>query len=157
MSKRLISIFLTVVLVFAMASPLHLTAYASDVYAEDEIEYYVIPYVIQKGDTIAHIYWLWGLRFENYADDIRSLNGVDNLDLLYVGAIYLLPTTASNLKTDTYTTVYAHVMRPGETAYDVITAYGIDYHEKEARLQRYNGGADLAKIQAGETLLIPVD
>lgn len=124
--------------------------------AEDQVEYYVIPYVIEKGDTIAHVYWLWGLRFENYADDIKSLNGVDDLDLLYVGAIYLLPTTASNLKTDTYTTVMSHVMKRGETAYDIITGYGVDYYENLSRLERYNGGKDLAKIAAGDKLLIPL-
>ena len=122
----------------------------------DWIEYYVIPYVIQKGDSIANVYWLWGLRFENYAEDIKSLNGVENLDLLYVGAIYLLPTTESNLKTDVYTTVMGHVMQPGETAYDVVTSYGIDYNANLPKLRSYNRGADLSKIQAGQTLLIPL-
>ena len=122
----------------------------------DCVEYYVVPYVIEKGDTIAHVYWLWGLTFEPYADAIRSLNGVENLDLLYVGAIYLLPTTEANLKTDVYTTVMAHVMKPGETAYDIITGYGVDYYGKLKALQNYNGGADLTKISAGEKLLIPL-
>ena len=123
---------------------------------EDWIEYYVVPYVIEKGDTIAHVYWLWGLNFENYVDDIKSLNGVDNLDLLYVGAIYLLPTTESNLKTDIYTTVMGHVMQPGETAYDVISGYGVDYNNNIPKLRSYNYGRDLTKLQAGETLLIPL-
>ncbi|MBO5569917.1 MAG: LysM peptidoglycan-binding domain-containing protein [Clostridia bacterium] len=122
----------------------------------DKVEYYVIPYVIEKGDTIAHVYWLWGLRFENYVEDIKSLNGVENLDLLYVGAIYLLPTTAENLKTDVYTTVMSHVMQHGETAYDIITGYGVDYYKNLAKLESYNGGKDLAKISAGEKLLIPL-
>ena len=112
--------------------------------------------MIEKGDTIAHVYWLWGLNFENYVEDIKSLNGVDDLDLLYVGAIYLLPTSESNLKTDVYTTVMGHVMQPGETAYDVISAYGIDYNQYLAKIRSYNHGADLTKIQAGETLLIPL-
>lgn len=123
---------------------------------DDQVEYYVIPYVIQKGDSLANVYWLWGLRFETYADAIRSLNGVDDLDLLYVGAIYLLPTTRENLQTDVYTTVMSHIMRPGETAYDVITGYGIDYNQNIPRLRSYNGGADLTRIPAGEKLLIPL-
>ena len=122
----------------------------------DKVEYYVIPYVIEKGDTIAHVYWLWGLRFENYVEDIKSLNGVENLDLLYVGAIYLLPTTAENIKTDVYTTVMSHVMQRGETAYDIITGYGVNYYKNLSKLESYNGGKDLAKISAGEKLLIPV-
>ena len=122
----------------------------------DCVEYYVVPYVIEKGDTIAHVYWLWGLTFEPYADAIRSLNGVENLDLLYVGAIYLLPTTEAKPKTEIYTTVMAHIMKPGETAYDIITGYGVDYYGKLKALQNYNGGADLTKISAGEKLLIPL-
>ena len=124
--------------------------------SEDAVEYYVIPYVIEKGDTIAHVYWLWGLRFEKYAEEIKALNGVDDLDLLYVGAIYLLPTTESNLKTDTYTTVMSHIMRQGETAYDVFAGYGIDYNSKVSTLERYNGGADLTKLSVGDKLLIPL-
>ena len=122
----------------------------------DCVEYYVVPYVIEKGDTTAHVYWLWGMSFEPYADAIRSLNGVENLDLLYVGAIYLLPTTEANLKTDVYTTVMAHIMKPGETEYDIITGYGVDYYGKLKALQNYNGGADLTRISAGEKLLIPL-
>ncbi len=124
--------------------------------SRDEVEYYVIPYVIVKGDTLADVYWRWGLKYENYADDIRALNGVENLDLLYVGAIYLLPTSVSNVKTDIFTKVMAHTMRSGETAYEVFTAYGIDYFDNLPKLKSYNQGRDLTKIEAGEKLLIPI-
>ena len=91
------------------------------------------------------------------AKQLDILNHVyKNLDLLYVGAIYLLPTTAENLKTDVYTTVMSHVMQRGETAYDIITGYGVDYYKNLAKLESYNGGKDLAKISAGEKLLIPL-
>lgn len=150
MSRRFVSLFLCILL---LALLLPASAFAE----EDQIEYYVIPYEIQKGDSIAHIYQLWGLRYENYADVICSLNGVDNLDLLFVGAIYLLPTTAANLQTDVYTTVVSHVMCAGETAYDVFMRYGIDYNSNIARLRNYNGGADLTRINIGEKLLIPID
>lgn len=150
MSKRLIALILcAVLLMLALPS----AAFAE----EDEVAYYVIPYVIQKGDSMAHIYELWGLRFEKYADMIRVLNGVEDLDLLFVGAIYLLPTTLENLQTDVYITVMSHMMRAGETAYDVFAAYGIDYNENIARLQNYNGGADLTKLRVGDRLYIPVE
>ena len=161
MKQKAFRLFVCACLVCALLSGIGSSAFAASdhkpLYKGDEIEYYVIPYVIEKGDTIAHVYWLWGLRFEDYADAIRSLNGVENLDLLYVGAIYLLPTTASNLKTDVYTTVMAHEMKKGETAYDIITAYGIDYYKSVKRLENYNGGKDLTKIEVGEKLLIPLD
>lgn len=122
----------------------------------DKVKYYVIPYVIQQGDSIAHVYWLWGLRFENYQEDIKAINEREDLDLLYVGDTYLLPTTEANVKTGTYTTVMSHVMKSGETAYDVFSAYGIDFNEQQTKLERYNLGQDLTKINVGSELLIPL-
>lgn len=148
MPKRFVSLLLCVLLLFALP--------VCAAYAEDQIEYYVIPYEIQKGDSLENVYRLWGLRFEKYADMIRSLNGVDDLDLLFIGAIYLLPTTEENLQTDVYTTVVSHVMHAGETAYDVFSSYGIDYNQNIPRLQNYNGGADLTRLNVGDKLYIPL-
>jgi len=124
--------------------------------SNDKVKYYVIPYVIEQGDTIAYVYWLWGLRFENYQEDIKSINQVDDLDLLWVGSTYLLPTTEANVKTGTYTTVMSHLLKSGETAYDVFSAYGIDVKENQEVLERYNYGKDLTKLSAGSELLIPL-
>ena len=158
MKKRLLRILVSTLLIAALlAGPgLQASAVGTVDISKDEVEYYVIPYVIVKGDMLTDVYWRWGLKFENYADDIRSLNFVDNLDLLYVGAIYLLPTSVNNVKTEEYTKVMAHTMKRGETAYDVFTAYGIDYYENLPKLKSYNHGNDLTKIAAGEKLLIPI-
>lgn len=129
---------------------------SKSIISSDKVKYYVIPYVIEQGDTIAHVYWLWGLRFENYQEDIKSINQVDDLDLLWVGTTYLLPTTEANVKTGTYTTVMSHLLKSGETAYDVCSAYGIDFNEEQEVLERYNYGKDLTKLSAGSELLIPL-
>jgi len=136
--------------------PTHSCINGSSIISGDKVKYYVIPYVIEKGDTIAHVYWLWGLRFENYQEDIKALNEVDDLDLLWVGSTYLLPTTEANVKTGTYTTVMSHLIQSGETAYDVFSAYGIDYFDNQELLERYNQGKDLTKLSAGTELLIPL-
>ena len=158
MKKRLIRILVSTLLIAALLAGFGLQASAAgkvDI-SKDEVEYYVIPYVIEKGDMLTDVYWRWGLKFENYADDIRSLNFVDNLDLLYVGAIYLLPTSVNNVKTEEFTKVMAHTMKKGETAYEVFTSYGIDYYENLGKLKSYNHGNDLTKITTGEKLLIPI-
>ena len=158
MEKRLFRVLVSTLLIAALLTGFSLQAFAAgkvDI-SKDEVEYYVIPYVIVKGDMLTDVYWRWGLKFENYADDIRSLNFVDNLDLLYVGAIYLLPTSASNVKTEEFTKVMAHTMKKGETAYEVFSSYGIDYYENLGKLKSYNHGNDLTKIAAGEKLLIPI-
>ena len=124
---------------------------------EDKVRYYVIPYVMEKGNWIANIYYCWGLNYENYLDDIKSLNGIEDLDTIYVGKTLLLPTTAENLMSETYTTVMEHTMKTGETAYEVCKGYGLDYYEVEDKLVKYNFGADMTKLQAGQTMLIPID
>ena len=122
----------------------------------DKVKYYVIPYVIEKGDSIAHIYWLWGLRFENYQEDIKALNYKDDLDLLFVGNTYLLPTNEANCITATYTTVMSHILKSGESVSDIFAAYGIDFNANRQQLERYNLGRDLTKLSAGSELLIPL-
>ena len=136
--------------------PTHACMNGNSIISNDKIKYYVIPYVIEQGDTIAHVYWLWGLRFENYQEDIKALNGKDDLDILWVGTTYLLPTTEANVKTGNYTTVMSHLIQSGETAYDVFSAYGIDYHDNQKLLEKYNQGKDLTKLSAGSELLIPL-
>ena len=122
----------------------------------DKVKYYVIPYVIRKGDTLSQIYWLWGLDFDDYSEDIKSINCKDDLDLLYIGNTIMLPTTVGNVKTDNYTKVMAHTIKKGETAYDIVTAYGIDYLDNEKLIRRYNRGSDLTKLKKGDELLIPI-
>lgn len=128
----------------------------NSIISEDTIKYYVIPYVIESGDYLSNIYWLWGLKYENYAEDIKSLNYTDDLDTLWIGSTYLLPTTESNVKTGNYTTVMAHTIKAGETAYDVFTSYGIDYDDNQKTLERYNYGRYLTELSAGDELLIPL-
>jgi hypothetical protein len=122
----------------------------------DVIAYYVVPYVIQPGDRITQIYENWGLRFERYAVLIKTLNCVENLDVLEVGTVYYLPTTAENVYGNDYITVMSHQMRYGENAYTVFSAYGIDYNENLPILEAYNGGADLARIPVGGRICIPL-
>lgn len=124
--------------------------------AEDAVEYYVIPYVMEKGNWLANIYYCWGLDYEDYLDAIKTLNNIADLDKIYVGRLLYLPTTEENLKNNNYTTVMAHVMKSGETAYDVCRSYGYDYYDVEDTLVKYNCGADLTKLQVGQKLLIPL-
>ncbi len=123
---------------------------------DDEVAFYVIPYVMEKGNWIANIYYCWGLDYEDYLDAINSLNDISDLDTIYVGKLLYLPTTKENLQNSNYTTVMEHVMKSGETAYDVCQSYGYDYYDMEDTLVKYNGGADMTKLQAGQKLLIPL-
>ena len=124
---------------------------------EDSVLCYVVPYVIRSGDSIQKIYNRWGLRYETYAALIRSLNSVENLDSLVVGATYYLPTTWENVNPNSfYVTVINHVMRYGENAYDVFFDFGLNFNRYYTILECFNGWRDLTRLSAGDRLLIPV-
>ena len=123
--------------------------------SKDRIEYYVIPYVIQKGDTLKFIYKLWGLDYDEYVDTIKALNPGQDLELLYAKDLLYLPTSEKNLKTNTYTTVMSHVMLQDEAVESVVTRYGIDYQANKDYLQRFNL-IELDQLKAGEKLMIPL-
>lgn len=151
MKKRIVSVALCLMML-CMLMP---GAWAGN-YLDDEIEYVVVPYVIQTGDSLSDVYLRWGLKIEKYVDLICAINGVDDLDVLVVDTVYYLPTTVDHATDEGCVTVVSHRMQRGETAYQVFTDYGIDYNANIARLQSFNGGADLARIDLGEKLYIPV-
>ena len=124
--------------------------------SKDQIEYYVIPYKIRKGDTLRNIYKLWGLSYKDYASVIQALNPGKNPDMLSVGEIYYLPTTEKNLKTNTFITVMYHTMLQDETVESVFKRYGIDFTEKKTLLQTYNI-LPFSIMKAGDKLLIPLN
>ena len=121
----------------------------------DGIEYFVIPYKIQKGDTLKNIYKLWGLSYLENAEIIKALNPGKDPDRLSVGEIYNLPTSENNLKTNTYTTVMFHVLLKDESPESVFVHYGIDFSAKEADLQKYNL-IPFSEMKEGDKLLIPL-
>jgi len=123
--------------------------------SKDTVDYYVIPYKIQKGDTIKFIYKLWGLPYDSYADRIAALNPGVDLDNVYVGDLLLLPTTEKNLKTNVYTTVMSHILLQDESVKSVFDRYGIDFDSRRDELQKYNSES-FDKLKAGDKLLIPL-
>ena len=99
-----------------------------------------------------------GFKYEledDYVDIIKSLNPDRNLDLLYVGDLYYLPTTEDNLKTKVYTTVMSHIMLEDETVESVYSRYGIDFASRREELQRYNPVA-FDRFRPGSKLYIPL-
>ena len=123
--------------------------------SKDTVDYYVIPYKIQKGDTVKFIYKLWGLPYDSYADRIAALNPGVDLNNLYVGDMLLLPTTEKNLKTNVYTTVMSHILLQDESVKSVFDRYGIDFDSRRDELQTYNSES-FDKLKAGDKLLIPL-
>lgn len=123
----------------------------------DTVKYYVLPYAFKEGDTISKIYYCWGLKYENYIDDICAINNISNPDRIFVGTLLWLPTTAENVTGSTYTIVMSHRMMKGENVHDIVTGYGLDYDTSATGLMKYNGTGDLSKMKAGQELIIPLE
>jgi hypothetical protein len=96
------------------------------------------------------------LNFASSYDLICALNGVDDLNRLEVGATYYLPTTGNNVTTQSFVTVLAHTVRPGETALSIFTGYGIDYYRYAGILWAFNPGVDLTDLRVGQKVMVPV-
>lgn len=123
----------------------------------DHPAYYLVTYTVQKGDTIGSIYASMGLSYKTYQNQIVKLNNLANINSVQAGRTLVLPTTSPGIANTTYTTIMAHTMKAGESAYNIICgSYGLDYNSNLQKLRALNNRDDLGKFRVGELLYIPV-
>ena len=122
----------------------------------DSVAYYLIPYTIQRGETVAGICNSLGISFSNYADQIMKLNNISSWNKVAAGRTLLLPSTKAPAVGTTCYQVVAHKIASGETAYTMASSYGIDYGQNTKLLQALNNTSNLTKVKAGSTFYIPV-
>ena len=133
------------------------TGTVSSLPSGDRVAYYLATYTVSSGETISGIYGGWGLSYKTYENQIVKLNNLRSVSSIQAGKTLILPTTNPGLAGSTYTTVMAHTMRSGESAYNVICSdYGLNYSSAQAMLQSLNNRTDLGVFRVGETLYIPV-
>lgn len=122
----------------------------------DSVAYYLIPYTIQRGETVAGICNSLGISFTNYADQIKKLNNISSWNKVAAGKTLLLPSPKAPAVGTTCYQVVAHKIGSGETAYNMAASYGVDYGQNTKLLQALNNTSNLAKVRAGSTFYIPV-
>lgn len=123
----------------------------------DRVAYYLVTYKVQRGDTIGSIYSAMGLSYKTYENQVVKLNKLRNVNAIQAGQMLTLPTTNPGLSGTTYTTIMAHTMRSGESAYDIVCgSYGLSYNSAQAMLQALNNRDNLGLFRVGETMYIPV-
>lgn len=128
-----------------------------DLPAGDRVAYYLVTYTVQKGETIGTIYANMGLSYKTYQNQIVKLNNLKNINSVQAGQTLVLPTTSPGLPNTTYTTIMAHTMRSGESAYNIVCgSYALDYNSNLRKLQALNNRDNLGLFRIGETLYIPV-
>lgn len=124
----------------------------------DYASYYLVNYTIQPGETISGIYNNWGLSYKTYSNQILKLNNLANFNSIPAGKTLILPTTNPAIAGSSYTTVMAHVMRSGDSAYNIIcTNYGLNYNAVQKQVQSLNNRENLGNFMVGEVLYIPVN
>lgn len=129
----------------------------SSIPAGDYASYYLVAYTIQPGETIAGIYNNWGLSYKTYSNQILKLNNLGSFNSIPAGKTLVLPTTNPAVAGSNYITVMAHVMRTGDSAYNIICSdYGLNYNSVQKQLQALNNRENLANFMVGEVLYIPI-
>lgn len=121
----------------------------------DFVAYYLIPYTIQRGETVAGVCNALGISFNNYADQIMKLNNISSWNKVAAGKTLLLPSTKAPAVGTTCYQIIGHKVASGETAYNMCASYGIDYGGNTKLLQALNNSSNLAKIKAGSVFYMP--
>ena len=118
--------------------------------------YWLIPYTMQKGETVVGVCNTLGISFATYGDQIKSLNGIASWSKVAAGKTLLLPSaTAPAAGTSCYAVV-AHQIQKGETTYSICNEYGVSYNANTNLMQNLNKGTSLTNIKYGRTLYVPV-
>lgn len=133
------------------------TGQATAIPAGDRVGYYLVYYTIQRGETIQGIYSNWGLSYKTFDNQIKKLNNISSYNSIAAGKTMILPTTNPGVANSSYYTVMAHIMKSGESAYDIICSqYGMNFSANQKMILALNNTSDLSKIWAGAALYIPV-
>lgn len=123
----------------------------------DYVAFYLATYTVQKGETLTSIYANQGLSYKTYANQIVKINNLPNINAIQADKTLLLPTTNPSIPGASYTTVMAHVMRSGDSAYNIVCSdYGLNYNSVQTMLQALNNRTNMGSFRIGEILYIPV-
>lgn len=120
------------------------------------IAYYLIPYTMQRGETVLGVCNSLGISFANYADQIMKLNGISSWSKVGAGTTLLLPATKTPAVGTTCYAVVAHKVASGDTAYNLCQKYGVSYGGSTKLLQALNNTDNLAAIKVGKNFYMPV-
>jgi len=122
----------------------------------DYVAYYLVPHVVQAGETVYDICNAMGINFHENSDLIMKVNSIQSWNRLFVGRTILLPTTKAP-SAGSCIVVVAHKVVGGDTVYTLCQKYGISYKDSLEMLQILNKKENLAVIKVGQVLLMPIN
>lgn len=123
----------------------------------DQIWFWLVPYELRSGETLTDAMSSLGMSFARYAGTIQKVNQIKNWGSARTETSILLPTVYPPASGYSRVTVYAHVMRAGETPYSVVTARGLNYTAIKGMLEILNEQyGSLANITTGNRFFYPI-
>lgn len=118
--------------------------------------YWLIPYTMQKGETVVGVCNTLGISFTAYGDQIKKLNNISAWNKVPAGKTLLLPSPSAPVAGTSCYAVVAHQIQKGETTYSICNEYGVSYNANANLLQNLNTNTSLTSIKYGRTLYVPV-
>ena len=118
--------------------------------------YWLIPYTMQKGETVAGVCNTLGISFATYSEQIKTINNISTWSKVAAGKTLLLPSASAPAAGTSCYAVVAHQIQKGETTYSICNQYGISYNANASLMQTLNKGTSLTNIKYGRTLYVPV-
>ena len=133
LSKSFVGLLLATLLWMGMALPAQ---------AQDEVE----TYTVQAGDTLGLI----AIRYEISVDSLAEANGIDNVNVLEVGQVLVIPGPDGLLPQDPWVNIAAH---PRQTLASIAQEYGMDV----GQLAAFNKLRESTRLFPGQPIRIPRD
>ena len=96
-----------------------------------------------------------GVDFDSNYERIRTLSNIADYNYLLPGKTILIPCTSAP-KSGPYYKIMKHTFVTGDTVYDLCNAYGLDYTNNVAFLQRLNNRDNMATFYVGQSIYMPV-
>lgn len=118
--------------------------------------YWLIPYTMQKGETVAGVCNVLGISFATYSEQIKTINNISTWSKVAAGKTLLLPSASAPAAGTSCYAVVAHQIQKGETTYSICNQYGVSYNANASLMQTLNKGTSLTNIKYGKTLYVPV-
>ncbi|MBR1456127.1 MAG: LysM peptidoglycan-binding domain-containing protein [Oscillospiraceae bacterium] len=158
MKKRIVSLLLSLCLVFALFCGMSVNAFADG----------TVEYTLKAGETVFGVCQKLGIDFYANQAWIMQTNNIASFNNLKAGTKLTLPaagtaaTAAAAGGTATMSTgdpvnyyLVEHVMAAGETVYTVCKQLGIDFAANSDKIKAINGISNYNAVKVGATVVLP--
>ena len=129
------------------------TNYVGTTATGGNVAFYLTPYTVQAGDTLAGICSKLNSNYYYYSPVILGVNALANANYIRPGQVLLIPTTTASASGGY--AVVAHTVQPGENMTAICNRYGISYQAMRTLVNGVNRRDNMDKIYVGQTVYVP--